>query len=546
MVKLTSKISKVCCAIILAWGSSHVKAALSTPVNRNNLRNMATQRNFMPPLHKLPTWLQKIVNTNIGSALSIPANRNTPLPLKPLPWLQKIVNPNMGSTLSIPANRNMPLPLKPLPWLLPANRTMPLPLKPLPWLLPANRTMPPLRKLPSWLQKIVNPNMGSTLSIPANRNMPLPLKPLPWLQKLTLGRNLGQSTSRNIPPVPLKGKENVTPVPSTSHLPSQDVAIACVTDLHCNDSQYPKIVRAVNDLCQQYSTVIVCINGDFVTRILRQSSVPHWRVIRSSEDASGTHRDRLEECGRFCDNLLANDMVQLVFNLGNHEFMHPEEVTDWLKVRVSRGRTHVVSNIDPGNGPLSGLVKRSVVIAGVTIAGYCTNEIYKDPHCQFARDRGYLTGNWRTHNARFEECIRAVNTSALVVLSHETRNKSGKYVCPIVSRCCPPSVVLKIIEVGHDHFDFREEDSPRQFGDYPGNAVQNLESNSYFRDADRVFCIPPFGCGIGILYLHSGGKYECETKLLSPIMAKPPRSNKLIRPRFEPIMPRGPIPISVY
>jgi hypothetical protein len=311
-------------------------------------------------------------------------------------------------------------------------------------------------------------------------------------------------------------------------------------------------VYAVKELCQKHDTVVVCINGDFVTRILRVPSTPRWIVVSSGTDASGTHGDRLEKFRRFCGDLLANNGVQLVINLGNHEFMHPKEVTATLRALVAGGRTHVVSNIDPGNGPLSGLVKPSVAIADMTFVGYCTNEIFGNFHCQLAKNEGYFVGNEQNHRARFKKSIQNVRTPVLVVLSHETRNKSGADVWPMVSAHCPPSVTLKFIAIGHDHYDFRRNNSPRPFKDC---------RDSYFKDAKRVFCIPPFGYGIGTLRLYKkdlNGKisYHCDTKSLSDFFSgdtfidHPSEDSfskrRLITPDFRPFEPRGPIPVPVY
>ncbi|MDR1906710.1 MAG: metallophosphoesterase [Puniceicoccales bacterium] len=301
---------------------------------------------------------------------------------------------------------------------------------------------------------------------------------------------------------------------NTVHSTSKNVAIACVTDLHCNDDQYPKIVGVVNDLCQQHDTVVMCINGDFVTKIV-PGLKSEWVVIGNGADASGNHKERLIKFQGFCSNLRANSKVQLVINLGNHEFMHPKEVTATLKALVALGRVHVVSNIDPGNGPFSGLVKPSVAIAGITFVGYCTNEIFGDLHCKYAKDNGYFVGDWQNHNERFKTAIRKVDTPVLFLLSHETRDKSGKYVWPMLSGCCPSSVKSKFIAIGHDHFDFRKTTSSRLFCDRQAGSVPNLVGGN-FAGADRVFCIPPYGFGVGILkFSNFPGHGISSTKSLS-------------------------------
>jgi hypothetical protein len=307
---------------------------------------------------------------------------------------------------------------------------------------------------------------------------------------------------------------------------SQNIAIAFLTDLHCNESQYPMILKAIEDLCRQHGTVVVCINGDFVTQITKEGNF--WNVVPTNGNIS-IHRNRANLFLNFCFSLLTNKGVQLVINLGNHEFMHPEEAIFVLGELIKGGRTYVVSNAPLGRGPegkksFAELVKPSVVIGDITFVGYCTNDIIHGKsndlrNYVLAKKQGYLVddsshGWWQRHNTRFERSIQNVKTSILVVLSHETREISDKFVWPMISKCCPHSVRNKFIAIGHDHFDFRPKtNSSRSFGDFAGGSVPNT-NNSHFKGADRVFCIPPFGCGIGILELPSK---SCTTKRLTPL-----------------------------
>jgi hypothetical protein len=321
--------------------------------------------------------------------------------------------------------------------------------------------------------------------------------------------------------------------------------------LHYNDGQYRKIIKVADDLCRQHDVVVVCINGDFVTKIVPgpQSS---WIVIRKGTDASGSHEDRLGEFQSFCHNLLrVNGKVRIVINLGNHEFMHSKEVAATLGTLIAQKRVHVVSNIDPGNGPFSGLIKPSTVISGITFVGYCTNEIYSHRDCEDAKIRRHFVGDWRSHNRRFKKTIRNVNTPILFLLSHETRNKSGKYVWPMVLKHCP--ALVKFVAIGHDHGDFRAKTSSRYFGDYRAYSVPNLHNNKYFAGADRIFLVPPYGFGVGILE-RKKGKYKSETRSLSSRFSgksfvgnrRFAKSNKLLNPKSMPDLSRVPVPSSVH
>jgi hypothetical protein len=287
--------------------------------------------------------------------------------------------------------------------------------------------------------------------------------------------------------------------------------------LHCNDGQYPKIAAAAKDLCRQYDTVVICINGDFVTKIVPGKG-SDWVVIAKNTDASGSHKDRLRAFMGFCNELLLNDKLWIVFNLGNHEFMHPDEVTDVLEILVPMKQVYVVSNIDPGIGPFRRLVVPFIDIAGIRFAGYCTNEIYsKNNSYRYAQQRKCFVGGWRDHNRRFEDTIRNVNTPGLYILSHETRDKSAQYVWPMVLKCCPASVRFKLIAIGHDHFDFRQTTSSRRFG----NCQAHL---GHFSGADRVLFVPPYGFGMEVLTFPQFPKsgplmelvdYKFETRSLS-------------------------------
>jgi hypothetical protein len=205
--------------------------------------------------------------------------------------------------------------------------------------------------------------------------------------------------------------------------------------------------------------------------------------------------------------------------------MHPAEVAVILRELTVGGRVHVISNIDPGDGPFYGIVRPSAAIAGMTFVGYCTRDIYEnDNKYKYARNNGYFFGDWRGHNARFKNTIRSVNTPGLYLMSHEVRNKSAQYVWPMVSRNCPASVGAKFIATGHDHFDFRGTTSPRRFGDYQAHSEANLGNGLHFGGADRVFFVPPYGFGIGILtfpqfpkagQLRDLADYNSETRSLS-------------------------------
>jgi hypothetical protein len=59
---------------------------------------------------------------------------------------------------------------------------------------------------------------------------------------------------------------------------------------------------------------------------------------------------------------------------------------------------YVVSNIDPVNGPLSGLVTFFPTIAGITFVGHCTNQIFEDSYWKDVDENSYFVVAWRSHN----------------------------------------------------------------------------------------------------------------------------------------------------
>jgi hypothetical protein len=253
-----------------------------------------------------------------------------------------------------------------------------------------------------------------------------------------------------------------------------------VADLYRNETQSRNMVHVVNELLKEvgkYKTVVVCVNGT---------------------DVSDAPVDWSERIQKLYNDFPASDRVQLVINLGNHEFMHPKEVTATLGALVAGGRTHVVSNIDPGNGPLLGLVRPFVAIANMTFVGYCTGKIFRDPRCRIARDKGYFVGDEPNHSARFKESIQNVRTPVLVVLSDGTRNESSVECWPQVLKYCSPQTIHRFVALrGSPEFSKDCQDSQ-------------------FEGAKRVFYIPPFGRGAGILRLYKKNSNEeiscyCET-----------------------------------
>jgi hypothetical protein len=310
-------------------------------------------------------------------------------------------------------------------------------------------------------------------------------------------RRQGQGVA--VPPA-LVLKKQPSANPRVGSLVSQralKVAIVCVTDLHCNDQNYPKIEGSVAELSRASDTVILVINGDIVTKIQKN----HGRgsvVVRAS--GGDSHVNRMQAFERFLRNVFQNQNVQIILNLGNHEFMHPDEVAGLcqnMNRNPGNGRFHVVSNV-PGQSRFQGLVQPSVLIGGIAFVGYCTADIYRrgDTNYAYAQEHGYVAQggrrvNCRNHNQRFTDSIRRVNNPVVFILSHEARDQSAQYVWPMVTQNLPTNV-LKFILIGHDHGDWRpDRDSTR-----PYNIFNNY---SGFQGARSVIIPEPFGRSMEIV-----------------------------------------------
>jgi hypothetical protein len=296
------------------------------------------------------------------------------------------------------------------------------------------------------------------------------------------------------------------------------VSIMNVTDLHCCESRYKWIEGMIVQKSQAVNKLLFSINGDFVTKILHNPNGIGWFV--EGAKLGDTHGDRIRLFENFLRKILLLQNVIIVINLGNHEFMHPDEVAFLLRNMLTAfpGRIYVITNVEL-TGPFAGLAQPFVKLwDAVACVGYCTVDIFEDDpqknaHYGYARQKGFYicpTGgirrNCQDYNTKLQAILRRINAPLVVFLAHEGRQKMARYVWPIVIRGLPSCVKQKILVLGHDHFDFRpNKESTRPFGIFnrQGNKVSIPESNNQgapidvsFQEVDRVIAPKPFGRSI--------------------------------------------------
>jgi 2',3'-cyclic-nucleotide 2'-phosphodiesterase (5'-nucleotidase family) len=231
---------------------------------------------------------------------------------------------------------------------------------------------------------------------------------------------------------------------------SKKIAIAYVTDLHCNDQNYPKIGNEVKKLCKTNGVVILVVNGDIFTKY-DPGYVATIDNDGMGKDLDGFHKKHFFPSGGLADffiNLMENNSkISVIFNIGNHELMfgYPHLLACFFKrIKDSvNNRFYVVSNLEmkkpdvevrwegePENG-LVDFVKPFITVEKITFIGYCTpkffeNIIWNEKSLYgYARDHFYnaMEGETR-HVQRFVYNIRNAtrnneDNSILIVLSHE-------------------------------------------------------------------------------------------------------------------------------
>jgi hypothetical protein len=251
------------------------------------------------------------------------------------------------------------------------------------------------------------------------------------------------------------------------------------------------------------------INGDVMTKIRPTLDGKGYEVVPTGPGDS--HEDRLGLFEAFLRGILQNPNVEVIINMGNHEFMHLREFMNFIRrMRAAfPDRFFVTTNVQVGGG-LAGLVQSSVDRHGITFVGYCTADIFgTDLHYAAARRDGYFVAkpggkkaNCAAHNERFKGTLKSVNTPAVVILSHENRKTTARYVEPLM-HSFPPCVKEKDLVLGHDHSDCRpNQKSKRPYGIFrkqrnkvtiPKSTALGTPVDVSFSEADLVIAPRPFG-----------------------------------------------------
>ncbi|MDR1434933.1 MAG: hypothetical protein LBI77_00825 [Puniceicoccales bacterium] len=227
------------------------------------------------------------------------------------------------------------------------------------------------------------------------------------------------------------------------------IAVACVTDLHCNDQIYPKIGVRVKELCETNDEVILVVNGDIFTKYnpMYTATIDN---IGMGEDLYAFHENHFLSPGGLADffiNLMGDNLkIGVVFNIGNHEVMFEYAhllARFFKKIRDRVGeRFQVVSNLKAkkpdvpmGYGePRDGLVefiKPSARLGQIIFVGYCTTRIFKNAFFKgkslygYGRDHFYgVEKTTEAHDQVFIDNIRnavknKMDSSVLFLLAHE-------------------------------------------------------------------------------------------------------------------------------
>jgi hypothetical protein len=319
---------------------------------------------------------------------------------------------------------------------------------------------------------------------------------------------------------------------SKSMARAEKIAVACVTDLHCNDQIYPKIGVRVKELCETNDAVILVVNGDIFTKY------DPWNVSVIDRKGMGKgayafHENHFFSPGGLADffiNLMGdNSKIDVVFNIGNHEviFKYAHLFARFLKkIRDRVGeRFHVVSNLKAkkpdvpmGDGePRDGLVefiKPFARVRGIIFVGYCTKKILKDTVCKgkslygYAKDHFYdLEKTMDAHDQVFIGNTRnavknRMNSSVLFLLSHEKPKKFNKVWKKMEEDSQNNGNYLstmkqKMIVLGHSHGDNNYNISnatviaPRALGLGMKIVELNLMNDSSLPGADASACFSP-------------------------------------------------------
>jgi hypothetical protein len=295
---------------------------------------------------------------------------------------------------------------------------------------------------------------------------------------------------------------------------AKKIALACVSDLHCNAQVYPEIGDKVKKLCETNDVVILAVNGDIFTKY----DPKHFHIDNDGmgEDLNAFHEKHFLAPGGFADffiNLMGdNEKIGVVFNIGNHELMFEYAhlfVCFLKKIRDSVGeRLHVVSNLkakkpdvpmrlegEIENG-LVEFIKPSVAIEGIIFAGYCTTRIFNDTIFNGKSLYGYA----REHFYALEEDAIAHDRVFVDNIRNAVKNRMGNLFLVALAH--------EGTHIFRDVWEKVERDSKNN-GNYLSTMKQRIivtghahgQNNNNCGIGERVVVPRVFGCGIEILEL---------------------------------------------